>query len=467
MGTQVTMSKVARTLALILLVAFPVSVFVAWGVRHSLNYGDRLTESQQRALLWLADFPSTTIKIASAAYHQSRVPLVDWLVEKRSFKPTEFFEKWPAPNDDGYLLFSGFSDETDSAVVELIRISDGKLLMRWAPDWKEIAGRTTKKKFAWNDGSQESRAVHPVLLPDGDIVFNTGSALIRYDPCEQEADWLLDEVFHHSVELGPDGTLWAPIVINDPFPENSVLNRIVRDDGLAEVSLDGRILQKISFSRVLLENDLRVLVLGLNDANFSYDFLHLNQITPAFVDGKRWKKGDLLVSSRRLSSVFIYRPSTNSIVWHQMGPWLNQHSVAFYGDDSISVFDNNVVWGLPTAQPFFTPDDHNRVIVFNLESQTWRDPFVEILSKYRPRSATQGRSQVLSDGGLFIEETNNGRLMRFSETGLMWSKINTYHEKYVAKLAWSRYIEKPAAELAINSLLDRGCMGGFGSGVKK
>ena len=223
MGTQVTMSKVARTLALILLVAFPVSVFVAWGVRHSLNYGDRLTESQQRALLWLADFPSTTIKIASAAYHQSRVPLVDWLVEKRSFKPTEFFEKWPAPNDDGYLLFSGFSDETDSAVVELIRISDGKLLMRWAPDWKEIAGRTTKKKFAWNDGSQESRAVHPVLLPDGDIVFNTGSALIRYDPCEQEADWLLDEVFHHSVELGPDGTLWAPIVINDPFPENSVL----------------------------------------------------------------------------------------------------------------------------------------------------------------------------------------------------------------------------------------------------
>jgi hypothetical protein len=457
MPSRTNLNQLFRTVAIVVMTSFITAVVIAWAARHTYNYGERLSQSQQELLTWLADFPSNVVKISQAMRSQSRAPLTDWLIEKGSVESDSFFERWPSREDPGYLLLSGFNDETESAVVDLLRVSDGARLMRWRPSWEDINARTTHKKFAWNDGSAESRAVHPLVLPDGDIVFNTGSALVRFDACRQQADWILDDVFHHSVELSANGTIWVPIVVKNPFPENRTLNRVARDDGLAEVSLDGRVLRIISFSRVLLENDLRALVLGLNDSRFSYDLLHLNQITPALSDGEHWKTGDLLVSSRRLSAVFLYRPASNKIVWFKMGPWLNQHSVAFLGEDAISVFDNNVVWGLPTPEPFFMKDDHNRVLIWSLSSDEVSEPFKGLLSRVRPRTVTQGRSQVLADGGLFIEETNSGRLLRFSGTELLWSKVNWYGDKYIAKLAWSRYVEKADGDLLLQALAGRDC----------
>jgi hypothetical protein len=75
---------------------------------------------------------------------------------------------------------------------------------------------------------------------------------------------------------------------------------------------------------------------------YNDDPTHLNDIQPVLADGPYWKKGDLFVSLRNISSIMLYRPSTDQIVWMKRGPWLSQHDVDILDDHRISVYDNNV-----------------------------------------------------------------------------------------------------------------------------
>ena len=39
--------------------------------------------------------------------------------------------------------------------------------------------------------------------------------------------------------------------------------------------------------------------------------------------------------------VLLYRPSTNKVLWHKMGPWMHQHDVDIISNHEISIFNNN------------------------------------------------------------------------------------------------------------------------------
>jgi hypothetical protein len=187
------------------------------------------------------------------------------------------------------------------------------------------------------------------------------------------------------------------------------------------------------------------------------DPIHLNEIRVARRDSPYWKRGDMLLSARHLSTVFLFRPSTRKILWYKTGPWLNQHSVDFVGDHRISVFDNNVYGGAPKDQPFLREGDINRVYVYDFATGELSEPFAELLAKAKPVTLSEGRSRILPDGGLFLEESNFGRILRFSSDRLMWSLVNDYDKDHVGVLNWSRYLTAEEAKPALEALAKRQC----------
>ena len=70
---------------------------------------------------------------------------------------------------------------------------------------------------------------------------------------------------------------------------------------------------------------------------------------------------------------------------------------------------------------------------------------------------TSGRAQLLPDGGLFIEETDNGRQLRYTQNALLWSRINDYDESRVGLLSWSRYLTAEEVRIPLKALAEKSC----------
>lgn len=338
----------------------------------------------------------------------------------------------------------------------LIRLSDGKVMASWHPNWKEINNFISDKKFAPKGNNNTLRAMHPLLLDNGDLIFNTTNALVRLSLCGSETMWVIDKIFHHSVEFALDkNSVWVPSVSNSYFAANKWLNHNLRDDSVARVSFDGNILENISLSQVLIENGLRELLLGTADDKFKSDPIHLNQVSVATTSGKYWKRGDLLLSLRHLSLILIYRPSMGKVIWHKLGPWMNQHSARFVGNHKISVFDNNVIGGYQPNHEFVADGDTNRVIVYDFNKNRYEEPFAELLSRAKPVTHAEGVAQILPDGGLFLEETLYGRHLRFSKSEIIWSRINDFDKDTIGMVSWSRYLTENEARIPLKSIQTR------------
>lgn len=432
-----------------------VVIFTAWSVRHAMTGGSLFSSTQSRAVVAVAEFPGLVVATVNEIKSQAGVDPLPLLMDKKETEKSYWKRSFPAPDDSGYLLFSGSDPVSKHSVVQLIRVSDGFKVASWDPDWSAIFEKITSKKYGPVGNSKAMQAVHPLLLSDGDIVFNMmGSGMVRLNSCSSKPVWVIDEVLHHSNELASSKTIWTSSVSYDGFPDNASLRNHIRDDALALVSTDGRLLEKRSFAHILRDNDLQAMLSG---GPSDGDVIHLNQISVAPRDSMHWLQGDLLISAARISTVFLYRPSTGKIIWHQTGPWVSQHSVDFVDDHRISVFDNNVIYGEAKGRAHFSPDDINRVILYDFDTKTWSQPFKALLEESRPDTLTEGRGRVLPDGGLFIEETNYGRHMRFTKDHLLWSRVNDYDDQRIGAVSWSRYLTAEEVRVPLQLLSSRKC----------
>jgi hypothetical protein len=415
----------------------------SWSFRHVVSGGERIPTQLAWIVEKLASSPAALKLAWQTVSIQTEDPYPEFLIPKQKWDDGNRFNSFPAASDSGFLLLSGFDDVSRSSAIRLIRISDGKEITRWEPDWVRINSESIDHRFAPKGSAKAMRAFHPLMLSDGSIVFNTGSVLVKQELCSATHKWLLNGVFHHSNELGHDGTLWTPSISEKEVPgfEHPLLAKVMRDDSLANISVQGKLIQNISFSKVLKDNGLDVLLLGFSGVKINQDPIHINQITPAQNDGVMWKKGDLLISARHLSAVFIYRPATNKIVWHKIGPWKNQHSASFVDNKHISVFDNNVFGGPPEMVPFTNRNEVNKFYIVDVEKDVVSEPFSDVLSKLKPRTVTEGRAELIAEDRLFIEETNFGRHLVVTQSNLIWSRLNAVGGRGdLGITSWSRYV---------------------------
>jgi hypothetical protein len=72
------------------------------------------------------------------------------------------------------------------------------------------------------------------------------------------------------------------------------------------------------------------------------------------------------------------------------------------------------------------------------------------------RTITEGRSQILPNGDLIIEEQNYARTLYFNKDGsLRWSHVNRSKDGSVYHVGWSRILYTKKDIQTVNSFLEK------------
>ena len=360
------------------------------------------------------------------------------------------FWRDPAFTDEGYALISPYDSARGRSVVQLVRLSDGAVLRTVAPD-VDSANAASTFASALTDVRQDKpaalhRLMHPLLLSDGSLVVHDSSPLVRVDACGKQI-WAVDGIFNHSAELGADGQIWAPYRLARPTQPG--VAPTFWDDAVGEVSQDGKLISATQIAAILDRNGLGHLWRG---RPYSDDPFHLNDIQPVLADGPHWKRGDLFLSLRNLSTVMLYRPATGKILWWQARPWRFQHDVTILDDHRISVFDNNLRLGYPKE----VVNGTNRLIVYDFASGATSAPWAAGFERNHLATRAQGRGTPLPNGDAMVEETEQGRLVRVAPAGaLRWRYISADTGQRRMALSWARYLfpstDGPAIQAAVNA----------------
>lgn len=339
-----------------------------------------------------------------------------------------------ADPDAGFLLLSRYDGDRARSVVELIDLDAQRTVHTWTPDFGGANARSSlQSRFIDIDRDNapaRARAIHPIVTSQGELVFQNTSPLVKVGACGEIA-WTIDRLFHHSNEEHPDGGYLVPTFI-EPSTLTGV-TRLFREDGIAHVSRDGQILSEKSVPRLLIENGLAHLIYGLDF--YSDDPLHLNDIQPVTRDGPHFRRGDLFLSLRNVSAIVLYRPSTNKVLWLKQGPWVNQHDVDVLDDHRIAVFDNRRFSYADRS----VVDGANDVVIYDFARDETTSPYAEALRRLDVRTPFEGRSEIMADGDVVVEETESARMIRLRLTGeVEWEYVNRASDGQLYLLNWSR-----------------------------
>ena len=355
----------------------------------------------------------------------------------------------------GYLLLARYDGDTARSIVELVDLDARQTVHRWKPDYSAINERSSLTSeftdIRRDNAPNRARTMHPVITAAGELVFQNSSPLVKIGPCG-EVIWSIDRLFHHSNEKHPEGGFLVSTFIEPPTIPG--VSRVFRDDGIAHVSEDGTILYEKSVAQLLIENEFAHLIYGLDF--YSDDPLHLNDVQYVPVDGPYFRRGDLFLSLRNVSAIVLYRPATNEVVWVKQGPWVNQHDVNVLDDHRISVFNNNRFSYADRS----VVNGANDVMIYDFALDTTTSPYAKALRDLDVRSPFEGRSEILPDGDVIVEETEGGRILRLKPDGRVeWRYVNRAADGRIYLLNWSRYIPSLEGQAIAARLASLDCAG--------
>jgi len=400
-------------------------MFVMAATRHVLLDGPRIKGFPKQIVLFLATLPKNI-----ARFSEFSKPLA---IKSVSSLENGFNSTMQYRESKDYLLIAAWDDTLKQSIVKLVRIRDGKILYKWAPDISLLNENANTTKF-------NTRLLHPFLMNDGSLIF--GAKGTHKVDKSSKLLWSSKSINHHSIEPDSDGNFW--VCSWNPSDRNTEKYHIL-DDAIQKISAStGEMLFEKSVFEILMENGYEKGVFFINpqvSAGISFlDYIHLNDIQPVFEDSPYWKKGDLFLSLRHQNLVLLYRPSTNKIIWFQNGPWLRQHDVDVIDSCRIGVFGNDVIDAKFADPKERLINGHNNEYIFNFSTNKCTTPYNEFFHSANIGTFTEGRSRVLSNGDIFVEESNNGRIIFGNYTKEIWSYVERIDKKHFSVLNWSRYI---------------------------
>jgi hypothetical protein len=219
------------------------------------------------------------------------------------------------------------------------------------------------------------------------------------------------------------------------------------DDLIIKIDSEtGEILTRKSVTEILVENNYSGLL--FNTVDYREDPIHINDIQPALDSSSYWNKGDLFLSLRNLTSIVQYRPSTNKVIWLTQGPFLNQHDVDIISNKKISVFNNNMNWAWGSNYTEKSDAEvsyvlkHNEIVTYDFEKKEFNKPFLEHFINEKINTLSEGLSEHLSTGDVFVEEQNVGVVFVIGEQGIILRKrFNTSSQKWTHMTNWIRVYE--------------------------
>lgn len=363
-----------------------------------------------------------------------------------------------APN---YVLVSRYDGDIRYSVIELVDEADGAVMFR-----REVNNPATYAFPISNPGIEKAvtsdpstmRANHPILTPDGGLMFHfENSALYKTDACGN-VEWRNDEyVYHHSLTVDADGNYWAPGTSLDLASANAFdpwfdVDFRFHDDQLVKLSPDGKVLFSKSVLQILSEN-------GLTNRFYDYDTyqtdpIHLNDIEPVLTDSAYWKKGDVFISLGHLNMLLLYRPSEDKLVWFTQANVMHQHDIDILDDHRIIVFNNQ----RRTHANGVYVQGHNVLEIYDFETGEMTPLFPDQMAALGIATLNQGLEEVAPDGSLMIEETNSGRLVKLSADGdLVWQYANRAKDGTAYTLNWSRYVPRQEGDAFLQKYAATSC----------
>jgi Arylsulfotransferase (ASST) len=401
-----------------------------------------------QAALTVAEVPATIEDILNAGDRM------------KTFLPDRFADLppgWtiaPGANLPGYVLLSRHDADRARHTVQLVALSDGRMVHEWLPDadvlladaqrTSVIADYTGWTRSAW-------RAIHPLLTPEGDlIVKDHQSPLLRLDLCGGRT-WMNDDfMFHHSTESDGAGGFWVPSLIEPQTVEK--VPETFYEDALTHVAADGSILWQRSLTQILLDHGMEYALFTAGDYN--KDATHLNDIEPVLADGPYWKAGDLFLSLRHLSMVMLYRPATDQIVWMKQGPWLAQHDIDIVDATRIGIFDNAAYDRGQGARV----KGVNRIVIYDFATGAITTPFAKAMEAAETKTLFEGLFTLLPDGSAMAEEENSGRLLFVRQDGSAPAQfINAGSDGASYRLGWSRWVDQATGDAVAAKLAATPC----------
>ena len=403
-----------------------------------------------KTALTLAEIPSNIKQVFQGG---------DLSVEDR-FPTLDGFDGTPNI-EESYLLLSRYDGDLQEGVVELVDLRSFEIVHTWNPDidaFIDLVEQVDEFKYLKRDvNNNRSTLIHPKLTTDAGLLFGFPQPLRKIDACSNLVFQNTHDIFHHSIETDIDGNIWAPSHI---YPQSLPIEKVGRnitgkvsflDDAIVKLSADGEILFEKSVSQIFIDNSLEYLLFSVGSRMFDVDPIHLNDIQPVNFDGEFWKKGDVFLSLRHQSMILLYRPESNEIIWKGTGAFFHQHDVDILDDHRISIFNNN-------SKNFVegnVVDGHNEVIIYDFKTDEYFSYLKDSLVNNDVRTITQGRSEILSNGDLFIEETNYGRTLYFNADGsLRWTYVNRAENGNVYRVGWSRILYTQEDIQTVNNFIN-------------
>lgn len=313
----------------------------------------------------------------------------------------------------------------DHLVAEIIDMQ-GHRVHSWNVDWFSIWPDAGHLPAEVKPRSEPGCQIHgAAVMPDGDLVFNYDYlGLVRLDP-QGKVKWRLACQTHHSLHVSDDGHLWVCGQEREVTPEDVYPRRTAPYDAsmILEVSPEGEILNRWSVEGLLRKNGYAGLLgmsHGFVNGYAKQDILHLNDVEtfPASEAEGFFKKGDVLVSLRNISTIFVFERGTERIKYLTTGRTVWQHDPDFVDGNRIAVFDNKG-GGIDEGEA-----PSSRILVFSADKA---EPEVRFAgTEIRPfYTGIMGKQQWLPNGDVLITETDGGRGFEINADGeIVWQYVN-------------------------------------------
>lgn len=301
--------------------------------------------------------------------------------------------------------------------------------------------------FEWilkSDEFKQSRSLfshslplQPILLEDTSIVIvqDKSPNLYRLDKYSNIIWHNTSYRYHHAINLDSQNNVWVCSHGGNYSP--------YYDDSITKIDIHtGKVLFHKPILDILSDNDLIYFIYGMG---YSMDPLHLNDIQPILVDGKYWKKGDIFLSFRHKSLIILYRPLTNKVLRVIQGPFFHQHDVDIQSDSTISFFNNNMS-GLADViednSKYPSINKVSEVLSYNFKDSSFTSLFPDYFESEKIYTHTQGLHEILSNGDLFVESSDSGKVYVLNNKGVMYKNTLTpIHNNFVQKVHWTRIYE--------------------------
>jgi len=218
-------------------------------------------------------------------------------------------------------------------------------------------------------------------------------------------------------------------------------NKVFEDQTLVKVSPSGKILQVVSVADLILNSGLEYLLYGSANPNVNFDPIHLNQITPILSDSGVFKKGQILVSLRNISTILLVDPDSESVAWHGSGNWMNQHCVMPVGPSTFSVLDNH---SFASGEYWLNSTWRTRIVTHNIETGKSSEIRFNGESPRDFHIPIEGRALPANSNHWMIEDCLNGTIMIFGNRKLVFKWSNLYPDGTVGITSWCRYMSSEA-----------------------